>query len=99
MVKYTFYAIKCKDENITDCYISATTDMQLTVKKHTKRYKKGHQSRLYNFIREHGGLEAWLIQPLSTYETLYNNENITLIIKHYILSLNGTLNYEEITEP
>ena len=70
MVKYTFYAIKCKDESITDCYVSATTDMQLSVKKHTKRFKKGHQSRLYNFIREHGGLEAWLIPVSYTHLTL-----------------------------
>jgi len=92
-MKYTFYKIHCKDIVIKDCYISATTDMDLTVRKHSKRFRKGHQSRLYNFIRDNGGLENWKIQPLAHYETLYDGEKIDSIIKHYILCCNAPLNY------
>ena len=95
MTKYIFYKIHCKDPNITDCYISATVDMNLTVRKHSKRIRKGHQGRLYSFIRDNGGIERWIITPLSTYETLYDGESIIPIIKHYILCCNATLNYNE----
>ena len=76
MTKYIFYKIHCKDENIKDCYISATVDMDLTVKKHSKRIRKGHQGRLYQCIQNNGGINNWKITPLATYETLYDGESI-----------------------
>jgi hypothetical protein len=95
MTKYIFYKIESKDPNITDCYVSATVDLNTSVKKHSKRLRKGHPGRLYEFIRNNGGITEWKITPLATYETIYENESIIPIIKHYILCCNATLNYNE----
>ena len=92
-MKNTFYRIVCKDPNIKDCYISATLDLNKTISKHTKRIKKDRQGLLYQCIRDNGGVSNWIIIPFYHHETITNNEDITPILKHFILAYNANLNY------
>lgn len=93
-MKYTFYKICCKNETIMDCYVSVTADMDKTISKHTKRYKKNHPNKLYQCIRNNGGLKNWEIKIILNYEAK-PNEDLTIILKHYILGYNANLNYED----
>ena len=93
-MKYIFYRIECKDPNVKDCYVSATTDINKTIRKHTKRVYKNHPSKLYQCIRSNGYVSNWNIRLITEYET-HTDEDITHILKHYILCYNANLNYEE----
>ena len=92
-MKYTFYRICCKDPDIKDCYVSASTDLDKTISKHTKRIKKDNQGLLYQCIRDNGGVSNWNVIPFYYYDTIKENEDITPILKHFILSYNANLNY------
>ena len=57
------YIIKCKDENIKDCYIGSTTNFRNRKREHksicNNPNSKGYNYKLYKFIREHGGFDNW----------------------------------------
>ena len=89
MKKYTFYRIICKDPNIKDCFVGVTVDLDKAIMKHSKRIKKNNPSCLYKLIRDNGGISNWCIHIIIEYETISKDEDITPILKHYILCYNA----------
>jgi hypothetical protein len=57
---FTFYKIKCIDKSIRECYIGKTTNFANRMANH-KCLSKTQDLKVYNFIREHGGWENWVI--------------------------------------
>ncbi len=62
------YKIYCKDLSVTDFYIGATKNLTNRVKQHfynvnNPRSVKG-KFKVYNFIREHGGVDNWNVVAL-----------------------------------
>jgi predicted GIY-YIG superfamily endonuclease len=57
------YMIKCKDENIKDCYVGSTTNFKKRKRQHkcscNNPNDKGYNYKVYKFIREHGGFDNW----------------------------------------
>ena len=54
------YRIECLDKNIKEFYIGSTADLKQRTGKH-KQDCKTSNSKVYNFIREHGGWNNWNI--------------------------------------
>lgn len=55
------YMIKCKDENISDCYIGSTINLCSRKKQHKSVCKtpenKSYNFKVYKFIRDNGGFD------------------------------------------
>jgi hypothetical protein len=91
---FTFYKIVSKDDNIKEIYIGKTTNFKNRVKNH--RYycynenRKEYNYKLYQFIRENGGINNFNFIQIETNE--YNDKNSSLKERYYIEELNATLN-------
>lgn len=72
MEEYSFYIIKCKDENIIDNYIGSTSNLKDRLKHHLKVFndedQRGYFRKIYTIIRENGGFENWEMEELFIYE-------------------------------
>jgi hypothetical protein len=66
------YKICCKDANITDIYIGSSLDTRNRFYQHknccNNETRIGHNSKLYRFIRENGGIENWKYEILERIE-------------------------------
>lgn len=65
MKEYIFYRIVCKNPEITDCYVGSTTQINNRKWLHKKRCTTvnyiGHNTYVYQFIRENGDWSNWEI--------------------------------------
>lgn len=72
METYSFYIIKCKDENIIDNYIGSTSNLKDRLKHHLEVFNdedhRGYYRKIYTIIRENGGFENWEMEELFIYE-------------------------------
>ena len=89
------YKITCKDLTITDCYIGATTNFSSRVRRHkTNCVLEGgrlYNTKVYTFIREHGGFDNWDIKIVNKLSC----ENLTELRKKERLAVDlfdATLN-------
>lgn len=88
----TIYQIYCKDKNITEVYVGSTENFHSRCKSHnSKCYNENcdnYNLKVYKFIREHGGMDNWIIEELIQCEedTRYDAEI------HYFKTLNSKLN-------
>jgi hypothetical protein len=89
------YKISCKDENIKDVYIGATNDFKRRKSEHKKRCKKNiykeYKFKVYEKIREYGGINNWNINVIEKCNVenkfeLYSMEN--QLIRFYKPTLN-----------
>ena len=81
------YKIYCKNSNITDCYVGSSKNVVKRIKQH--KYNKDNKIKLYNFIREHGGMDNWdfvVLENNIEHNLLHDRE------KYWITHSNGTLN-------
>ena len=53
------YMISCIDENIDEIYIGSTDDLTGREWHHKTDYISCPNRKVYQFIREHGGLSNW----------------------------------------
>ena len=57
------YIIQCKDKNIKECYIGSTSNFSYRKNAHKNSCNnsncKGHNTKLYQFIRENGNWKNW----------------------------------------
>jgi len=60
----TIYLIGCKDTSIPDTYIGHTSNFEQRCKDHEDNVATS-DTKLYSFIREHGGWSNWKINILS----------------------------------
>jgi hypothetical protein len=84
------YKIYCKNQDITDCYVGATKDFNRRISDHKYAIKNKH-NKLYNFIREHEGIDNWdfvCIEDNIEYNLLQDRE------KYWIKHLKPTLNIQ-----
>ena len=65
------YTITCKDPRVTERYLGYTTNLP-----NMKRYKSdaydigsNARSKLYTFVREHGGWSNWVLTVLEGYDS------------------------------
>lgn len=75
--KTLIYQIRCKDESIKEKYIGHTTDFQYRIKDHYKRCEGGKGKRnfkVYDFIRNNGGWDNWIIEIILEYPCETKNE-------------------------
>jgi len=93
------YKISCKDENITDCYIGSTINFKQRKKKHkgvcNNKNDKRYNSKLYQFIRENGGWDNWIIEIIEEIETDDTNQLLKKE-RDYINLNNSSLNTRKI---
>jgi hypothetical protein len=86
------YKIYCKKQNITDSYIGSSKDFNRRISEHKYAIKnKNNKLKLYNFIRENGGIDNWdfvCIEDNIEYNLLNDRE------KYWITYLKPTLNIQ-----
>ena len=88
----TIYQIYCKDSEITEVYVGSTEDFHSRCKSHNSSCHNenahNHNYKVYKFIREHGGMVNWVIEPIieSEEDTRYDAE------VHYFKIYNSKLN-------
>lgn len=59
-MEYTIYKIYCKDENIKECYIGSTKNLDDRIKEHQRKCNNPKCNiKVYKFIRENGGFNNW----------------------------------------
>jgi hypothetical protein len=86
------YRIFCKNENIIDCYIGSTFNYNVRRSAHKAKARDiNNKLLLYEFIRNHGGMENFNFEILEeadfeTKEDLLKREN------HHFNLINPTLN-------
>jgi hypothetical protein len=86
------YKIYCKNLDITDCYIGSSKDFNRRIREHKYTITiTNYKLKLYNFIREHGGIDNWdfvCIEDNIDYNLLHYRE------KYWIKYLKPTLNIQ-----
>ena len=93
--KNVIYKICCNDLNITDIYIGHTTNLVKRRNQHKSRCNNERDSynhfKVYKFIRENGGWDNWSVIEVDKCPCL-DFEEVLKIERHYIETLNATLN-------
>ena len=94
-VKTIMYKIECKNNEITECYIGHTTNPKSRQAEHkyncNNEKSKGHNLRLYSFIRANGGWDNWDMIEIEKYPCNSKREAETR--EHYwYFELKSTLN-------
>jgi predicted GIY-YIG superfamily endonuclease len=92
------YVIKCKDENIKDCYIGSTTNI-VSRKKYHKHVcnnpnTKAYNYKVYEFIRNNGGFDNFTLETIKEVEVENKKELAHFELEQYTLlqpSLNSNL--------
>jgi hypothetical protein len=94
------YKIYCNDKKIKEIYIGSTCGFIKRWSQHKTScyYEKGphYNSKLFRFIRDHGGIENWSIIKIMDYPCESNLElriQETMIIKLLKASLNSSTPY------
>jgi hypothetical protein len=85
------YVISCKDSSITERYIGYTTNFESLKEYYSEAYdtESNYKSKLYTFVREHGGWDNWDITILDTYKNRGEAELAKLgLLEQYDFDLN-----------
>ncbi len=76
------YVIKCKDENITDCYVGSTINICSRKKQHksdcNNQNTKAYNYKVYEFIRKNGGFDNFTVEIIKEIEVENKKE-----LKHH----------------
>jgi hypothetical protein len=93
--KTVIYQISSKDESIQEKYIGHSTDLKYRIKDHYKRCngdKVKKDFKVYEFIRNNGGWDNWVVELILVYPCKTKNE-AKLKEREYIEALgNNALN-------
>ena len=75
--KTIMYRIVCRDPNIIDCYVGATTDFKTRIYQHktvcnncNNIKSKRYHYYVYQFIRDNGGWDNWDILEIEKYTAI-----------------------------
>ena len=65
------YVISCKDSRVKERYLGYTTNWEKCVEYRSEAYDNGSnaKSKLYTFVREHGGWNNWDMTIIGTYDS------------------------------
>jgi len=90
------YKIYCLDENIKDCYIGSTNDLNRRKNQHKfcciNSDSKNYNLKVYEFIRANSGWDNFDFIILEQFETIINKNDLFKIEGQYIKNNNATLN-------
>ena len=89
-MKTFIYRIFCKDDNIKDCYVGQTKDIQSRIIKHKSKCKKENR-KIYDFIRANGEWDNWTYEILEVCDCDDNTQSYLVEQKYFDL-LNPSLN-------
>jgi hypothetical protein len=95
--KTLIYKVCCKDPNVTDIYVGATTDFIRRKQQHkTKVNKFVHQefkpnSKVYEFVANNGGFDNWDMILVEVYPCTTSLESRQRE-RYHIIELGATLN-------
>ena len=65
----TIYKLKHTTDETKDCYVGSTKDMKSRMQSHQSKCKnKKEQQKLYGYIRDNGGMDAWSFEVLEEQE-------------------------------
>ena len=94
--KACIYKICCKDVSVKDEYIGSTTNEVQRRYLHKKRCSdpkdKGHNFRVYQFIREHGGWDNWELVVIADNLGCTTSRALLFKEREYIEARGATLN-------
>ena len=94
-MEYTFYAIICKDENITDCYVGSTKNYKHRQRNHKTNCNnpksKNFNCKVYQFIRENGGFDKFEFIELET-KICETKREALIREQHWMETLKANLN-------
>ena len=89
------YKLCCDDPEITDIYVGSTCNFKMRKWNHKSSccnpndYK--HNRYVYQFIREHGGWDAWSMILVKKYPHVVDNQELLMKERKWITKLNATL--------
>ena len=90
------YKISCVDSNIKEFYIGSTDDLKIRINLHSSNCYNINSSKynykVYKFIREHGGLSNWEINPIEIYECEMTKEELKIVEQNYLDEYEPELN-------
>ena len=94
-MEYTFYAIICKNKNITDCYVGSTNNFYRRKSNHKTSCNnpsvKEYNYKVYQFIRENGGFDNFELIELEK-QIFKTKEQASIRERYWVETLNSTLN-------
>tara|TARA_R110001632_G_C11067822_1_gene386885 strand:+ start:89 stop:526 length:438 start_codon:yes stop_codon:yes gene_type:complete len=85
------YKISCIDENIKEFYIGSSVNLYNRIIQHEYLFNKGCKYKVYEFIRENGGLINWEINPIEIFN-LIDEDELRQYEQFYIDEYNPILN-------
>tara|TARA_R110001606_G_scaffold1723_2_gene6530 strand:- start:163 stop:807 length:645 start_codon:yes stop_codon:yes gene_type:complete len=93
--KSIIYKLECKDPNVKDIYVGATTDFYNRKSRHklTCINNINHQTHLYDFMRLNGGWYNWYMIEIEKVNCR-DKRHLNRIEAKYIRELGATLNRE-----
>ena len=96
--KTYIYHLTCKTKDISDAYISYTTNLTQRKYKHKREtLDNTYRTKLYDCIRKNGGWSNWKCIILE--ECVCNNENQAKdLANSYIIKMKPNLNDEKMDE-
>jgi len=68
------YKISCVDENVEEFYIGSTINLYDRIRQHENLFNTGCKYKVYEFIRQNGGLSNWEISPIEIFKLLDEDE-------------------------
>ena len=90
------YKIYCKDENIKDCYVGSTNDLNRRKRQHKYNCNNNNSNeynfKLYKFMRDNSGFENFDFIILEQFENKMIKQDLLKIEGQYIKNNNSTLN-------
>ena len=92
MTEFIIYKIYCKNSEIKDLYVGSTDNFDRRCGEHisicNNENSKEYNKKAYKFIRDHGGFDNFIIEPIIECD----EENRYEAEVHYFLKLNAKLN-------
>jgi hypothetical protein len=92
------YKLVCKDLNILDVYVGHTTDFKRRKSEHKKRcngsYDKTCNLKVYQSIRDNGGMDNWEMVEIEKFPCKDSNEAIKQE-RYWYENLNASLNTQK----
>ena len=68
------YSIQCLDPEIKEFYIGSTDNFKKRIETHTTRYNSGANYKVYEFMKENGGMANWEINYIQKFKLLTKDE-------------------------
>jgi len=86
------YQISCVDPEVEEIYIGSTEDFKNRVKSHKGLYNLGKKFKVYEFIRNTGGLSNWDISPIEIIDFPISTEELRQYEQAYLDKYKPQLN-------